>query len=311
MGAPNAAARAQLAAARAKCEHLTERHYARNPTAKLQVTPLWHIKNQEKIQQGLIDVPKRRDLRERKGKVPRRRTVLDDPGERLRKFAIETGYDIRHDHFLSEPLEEWTCPDKNLGKIAYKDLMTGGREFRIDDLDPRDLAIWQWALAEELATVTEDGLIIPLSDASPPSVRSYPGAPVPDQRAGIGKQLREQAAGLMLAAFANLCRGVSVVRARARRRKGRITGDGIMLSAAVLAAEANAIKARREDLDGYRYLSLSTCRRLIRALISAGVLDEISSPKATRRRRSWAMRPRILRRIISRSPGNNPPEGIT
>jgi hypothetical protein len=253
--------------------------------------------NREEILQGILDVPKRADLRQRQGKIPRRREVLTDPGERLAKFAIETGYDIRHDHFLAEPLEEWTCPDKNLGKIAYKDLMVWGREFRLDGLDPRDREIWTWALNEQLAAVDQHGVIVPLSDAAPPSVRSYPGAPAPDQRAGVGRQLREQAVGLMLAAFANLSRGMSVVRSKARRKRGKITGDGIMLTAAALASEANAIKARRTDLEGYRYLSLSTCRRLIRFLIGAGVLDEISSPKPTRRRRSWAMRPRVLRRM--------------
>lgn len=229
--------------------------------------------------------------------------MLTDPAERLRKFAIETGYDIRHDHFLAEPLEEWTCPDKNLGKIAYKDLMVWGREFRLDDLDARDREIWTWALNEQLAAVDAGGLIVPLSDASPPSVRSYPGAPVPDQRAGIGRQLRDQAQGLIMAAFANLCRGMSVVRSRARRKRGRIVGDGLMVSAQVLAAEANAIKARRDDLGEYRFLSLSTCRRLIRALIGMGLLDVISSPKATRRNRSWAMRPYIFRRPPETVPG--------
>lgn len=256
-------------------------------------------KNQEEvlagIQAGTINLSKRRDLQQRTGKIPRRRGVITDPGDRLKKFSVETGYDIRRGYFLNEPLEPWTCPDKNLGKIAYRDLMVFGRQFRLDDLDPRDREIWTWALDEQLAALTGDGLIVPLSDAAAPRVRSYPGAPVPDQRAGTGRQLRDRAAGLMLSAFANLCRGVSVVRSRARRKRGRITGDGIMLSAQALAAEANAIKARRPDLAEFRFLSLSTCRRLIRALIGAGLLHEVSSPKPMRVRRSWVMRPRVLR----------------
>lgn len=256
-------------------------------------------KNQEEIQAVLKDVSKRRGLREREGKVPRRREVLNDPGQRRAKFAIETGYDIRRDQFLAAPLEPWTCPVPH-GKRAYLALMQG-EEISIGGLRGADLDMWTWALAEELVTADADGRIVPLSDAAPPLVRSYPGAPVPDHRAGVGRQLRDLAVGLMLAAFANLCRGKSVVRARARRRRGRITGDGIELTAAVLASEANAIKARRPGLEGFRYLSLSTARRLIRKLTGAGILDEISSPKASRRRRSWVMRPRVLRRVMDAS----------
>jgi hypothetical protein len=257
--------------------------------------------NQEEIlagiQAGTLELSKRRYLREHQGKVPRRRDVLTDPGDRMRKFAVETGYDTRRGAFLAAPLEEWTCPDKNLGKLAYRDLMVWGKVFRIDDLDERDREIWTWALNEQLAAVDEHGVIVPLSDAASPSVRSYPGAPVPDQRAGIGRRLGVLAPALMLTSLANLSRGISVVRSRMRRKRGRITGDGIEVTAQALAAEANAIKARRPDLAEYRYLSLSTCRRLIRALIGAGVIDQVSPPKPMRVRRSWAMRARVLLRM--------------
>lgn len=237
-------------------------------------------------------VAKRSELRKRTGQS-RRRHVIDDPGERMRKLAIETGYDIRHDLFLKAPLEPWTSPVPVAGMRAYSDLMRGrpGADL-LESWSGERLAELEWMRDEQLVTITEDRLrVVPLSDEAPRDNRKYPGAPVVDALARIGRQLRGHARGIIGAAFANAC----IRRTRKRgKQPGRLTAAGIQLAARELCEEANRIKARRPDLDEYRYLSVDTCRRVIRELLADGLLTEAEPPRAVREGRSWKTIPRTF-----------------
>lgn len=237
-------------------------------------------------------VAKRSELRKRNGQ-PRRRHPLDDPAERMRKLAIETGYDIRHDLFLKAPLEPWTSDRPVVGMRAYSDLMRGrpGADL-LEHWSGEYLAELEWMRDEELVTISEDRLrIVPLSDEAPKQGRKYPGAPVVDSLARIGRQLRGQARGIIGAAFANACRR----RARKRgKQPGKMTAAGLQIAVRELCEEANKIKARRPDLDEYRYLSVDTCRRVIREMLAAGLLTEAEPPRAVREGRSWKTIPRTF-----------------
>lgn len=256
--------------------------------------------------QADINVAKRRDLRERNGK-PRRRRILEDPGDRMRKCNLETGYDSRRDLFLAEPLEPWTCEYPAPAKRAYTDLMRGvpGTDL-LENWDGVALDALPWMRDEELVTISEDRLrVVPLSDEAARVTRRYPGALVIDTLARYGRQLRDQASGLVMAAFVNICAGKSRKRGR---KPGIRTASGIRLAARELCAEANRIKARRPDLDGYRYLSVDTCRRVIRGLLGAGLLTELEAPRAVRERRSWKTVPRLFEVAMTAmmSPGMRP-----
>lgn len=240
------------------------------------------------------DVRKRRDLRERAGRQPRKRTVLTDLDARRKKLAIESGYDIRRHAFLAAPLEPWTCP-VNAGGRMYAEIMLGDPgATTLGDYSGDRLAALEWMRGEELVMVDDDGRIQPLSDGAPRDRRAYPGALVSDAKAKIGRQLRHRAVGLVLAAFVNITRRCTVARISPHKRRHMERHNGIAITAYDLAREANAIKAKRRDLDEFRYLSLSRCRDIVRELVKTGQLAEAEPPKAVRRDRSWFTLPRVF-----------------
>jgi hypothetical protein len=240
------------------------------------------------------------DLGKLAGHQPRKREILADQGKRWKKFTIETGYDWRND-FYDWSLEPWTCPgDADETKDVYREIMLADDAVTsIGDYSGDRLAVVSWLREEDLISVGDHGEIHALSDARAKGQRSYPGAPCTDARAKIGHNLMDHARGLILAALFNLSRGRTVRRSRKRAGHAAETGDGLRLSAAQVCAEANAIKSRRADLDDCRFLSLSRCRELIRALVNAEVIEQVEPPRAVRRDRSWRTIPRVIRRLTA------------
>lgn len=248
------------------------------------------------------DLRKLSDLGERAGSKPRAREILTNPRDRAAKLSIETTrtHPITGQVLPLPPLEPWSCPVP-CGMLAYAEIMLAKDDgaYQLADFTGDRLTALQWMRDEELVSISDDGRIRALSDAGFSDARAYPGAPCSDKRASVGRQLRDKAGGLILAAIMNLSSGKTVRRTR-KRRTGQLVGDdGIRITGAQVCTEANRIKSRRPDLGEFRYLSLGTCRQLIRALVDMEVIEEIEPPHAVRQRRSWRMIPRVIRRLTA------------
>lgn len=239
------------------------------------------------------------DLLEPDGGKPRDRAILTDPAKRMKKLCIETGWDAVRNRPLKMPLEPWTCPVR-MGDLMYGNLMRDpDGAHKVTDFSGDGLTALRWMREEDLISIGADGEIHMLSDARPAPGRKYPGAPVADALAKAGRSLMGNARGLILAALFNLSTGRTVRRTRKRQRHAAETADGMALTAAAICAEANRIRQRRPDLDGFRYLSLSRCRELIRDLIEDRVIEQVAPPRAVRQRRSWRTIPRVIARITA------------
>lgn len=227
------------------------------------------------------------------------RGVLAQPGLRQRKLAIETGWDRDHQHFYRKPLEPWTCPYPDSAMELYGRIMLArDGAFSIGDFRGRQLDYVEYMRREELVSVGDDGRLHALSDMiREEGGRAYPGAPVADKHASIGRQLRDQAASLVLAALFNISRGGVIRWSRKRKQQVVEAPGGLRLTTAQVCAEANQVKASRRDLDDRRYLSVSTCRDVLRALIELGYITEAIGARAIRRMRSWFTLPRVIGRV--------------
>lgn len=242
------------------------------------------------------------DLQEYAGRQPRDRDVLLDSAERLRKLCIETGTDPRTGRRRHAPLEPWTGPRGSV--LMYANIMRDpDGTHNVSGYSGDGLAALEWMREERLISIGTAGEIHALSDAKAEQGRKYPGAPVPDQRAGIGKQLGDNMEGLVTSALFNLSGGRTVrpARRKAKRLGAACSADGTPITGAQVAEEVNAIKARRRDLDECRWASLSRVREVLRdvlrKLIGLGVIEQVSPPKPVRQWRSWRTLPRIIRRL--------------
>lgn len=227
------------------------------------------------------------------------RGILADPAKRRKKLAVETGWDDRYGEAMRPPLEAWTCPGPNQAMALYGEIMRApDGTLTIGDFRGPQLGHVEYMRREELVSVGDDGRLHALSDMiRDEGSRAYPGAPVTDSRAKIGRQLRHHATGLVLAALFNISRGGVVHWSRKREQKVMEALGGLRLSAAQVCAEANQVKASRPDLEECRYLSVSTCREVIKALIDLGYIAELAGAKAIRRMRSWLTLPRVIGRL--------------
>ena len=250
------------------------------------------------------ELQKAADLLEHAGRQPRRREILTEPGNRRAKLSIETCrvHPVTGEVLPLPPLQPWDCPVP-CGLLAYSEIMLAeDGKFSLADFTGDRLTALEWMRDEELICIGTAGEVRALSDAGYKDARKYPGAPCSDARAGIGRQLREHAEELIRLALVNLSLGRTV--RRVRRRKGRLErSDGITITAARVAEEANAIKARRPDLAECRYLSLGRCRQLIRSLVDREVIEEIQPPQPVRQKRSWRTLPRVIRRLTADADG--------
>jgi len=236
-----------------------------------------------------------------------RRHVIVDPAEGGRKLAIETGYDSRIDAFLKAPLEPWDSPVPNVGKRIYAGLVMGRRSVSLaDQLSVTELAEIDWMLDARLVGLTDNDIVVPLSDPERGKRRAYPGSGLTDRAASIGRTLRSFGPGLVLAGIANGIAGVTAGRGFLRRKRNVITKGGLSLTAYELCTEVNKIIRKRADLAGYRFMSVDTCRRILRALIRGEQLTELEAPRAVRRHRSWVTLPRIIAMPVELLTGSPP-----
>jgi hypothetical protein len=196
--------------------------------------------------------------------------------------------------------------------------------FSIGDFHGRQLGHVEYMRSEELLSVGDDGKLHALGDMlRDEAARKYPGAPVPDscrrasgahtcvnwpdgeRCASFGKQLRGAATGKVLAALFNISRGGVVRWSRKRKQQVIEAPGGLRLSAAQVCAEANQLLAANpvfvmtpKGPQKCRYLSVSTCREVIKALIELGHITEAIGAKAIRRMRSWFTLPRVIGRVM-------------
>lgn len=259
-----------------------------------QVRAFWNLKKRDLE----VKVSKRSDLREQR--KPKRRERLADPAARYRKLSVETGRTHPVTGDLLPPIEPWTGPDGSRLAFARVARAADGA-YTLDDLD---FEFVTWGVTEELLEVDGDSRVHMLSDASAPAGRKYPGAPVRDERAGIGRQLRHRAVMPVFRAVAAFLAGK--VRGKLGRR-GKWRAGGLELRDADICAAANKDIAKSLALDGYRFLSLSACRRVVKMLLKTGLLTEAEPPRHTRFRRSWMTIPRVFT-LPESAPGNSPPD---
>lgn len=221
----------------------------------------------------------------------RTRDYLTDQAAKCRKYSIETGFDDKTQTYRAAPLEPWTGP-KGSQRLYQRVMFTA--PVQVGEYSANELKSVEWLREEGLAGVDDDGFVRPLSDSRPAGRRAYPGAPVSDGKAKIGRTLRERGTGLVLAAVANLMRHLPVSKIGRRKLALADRKNGMSLSAYDVTTEANAVKAKRADLAEYRYLSVSTVRAVLKQLLAGGVLTEAEPPKALRARRTWRTLPRVF-----------------
>jgi hypothetical protein len=193
--------------------------------------------------------------------------------------------------YLKNPLEPWDLPNAPSAKMLYAKIMRADDgTLTLDDFSSVDLDYLRWLEGEQLVGIGTEGTVHMLDDPDAKTGRKYPGAPEGDKRAAVGKQLRDRAMPLILAALLNFKRGRTLTNLRGAdlRKSG-----GMALPARLVCQEANKLKAKRSDLDEYRYLHVATCARLLRDMCEAGALEEIEPPKAIRSGRKWITLPRV------------------
>lgn len=233
---------------------------------------------------------KRADLQERADRDFTRPVLLDET-RRLRKLAVETGREHPVTHEILPPLEPWTCPDHTGAIRTYAQIMRAPHgSYRLADFDAGQLGHLAYMADEQLITIGPGGTVHALGDRTGGDQRKYPGAPVGDEQAKVGRTLRGRARELVMTAWRNITYGVPQL---ITRRPSQLRSGGVALTVREICAEANAIRCRRPDLDGYRYLHIETCRRVIAGLLADGTLCELEPPSRTRAGRTWITIPRV------------------
>jgi hypothetical protein len=220
------------------------------------------------------------------------RPILTDSGARLKKLSIETGRKHPKTGEILPPIEPWTCPDHTGAIRTYAQIMRApDGSLTLAGFDGGQLEHVAYMAGEQLITLGPGGTIHALGDRKAGSNRKYPGAPVTDEQAKIGRTLRAKARDLVLTAWRNITCGTPQV---ILRRPSQLRSGGVALTAREICTEANAVKSRRPDLDGYRYLHAETCRRVISELLADGTLTELEPPVRTRAGRTWITIPRVF-----------------
>lgn len=233
-------------------------------------------------------------------KRPPPRPVITKIRDRRRKYAIETGYDTRTGQFLKAPLEPWTCPNPQGAWLLYREIIDApDGSLHLSQYRGRaDLRHLEYMQHEKLIGFDARGWIHVLGDPDRPAERSkYPGAPVPDTKAATGKQLRGHAAELVMTALRRLFSGRSLLKLSKQQKRqlaewrGR---RGMPLGARWICWEANLIKRlERPDLADHRFLSVDTCRRVLRVLRDLGKLTVLRKVRRFRADRSWKCDPAV------------------
>lgn len=121
------------------------------------------------------DTAKRADLRKQAIRRDWGRPVLTEEKTRLRKLAVETGYDARFDRFLSTPLEPWTCANAPSAMLFYGEIARAGDgTLSISGYSGPQLDHLAYMLGEHLITLGVTGTIHMLGDPRHEKDTRYP-----------------------------------------------------------------------------------------------------------------------------------------
>ena len=233
------------------------------------------------------------------------RHYLTDQAERRVKLIAETGFDLTG-IMCEPPQEQWARPS---AMTLYARLMAAdpGKP-TVRDYDLADLQHLAWMTEAELVDVDADGRIHLLSDEVKPEQRKYPGAPVADDRARVGRtHTSDDVQGLVLEVWEMIRDGHPPLDIPDEYRKEMTTGCGLRISGRLIAGQVNRLIAARIDArcnclgrdlvrnawdlpdhgEGCqgreRYLSVEVVRRAIRQLMIDGHLNRTDSAHLTRR----------------------------
>jgi hypothetical protein len=234
---------------------------------------------------------KRRDLRRFGPEVSRdrygqhdRRHWLTDRRERLGKLRDETGFDSRGE-LAEPPLEQWTRPD---AMPLYHRLMLGDDgAASVDLFTGEDLTRIAWLTDEALLDVTSDGRIHLLSDCDQVQRRRYPGAPVSDAQAKLGRNLAGRLYDLVRGAWAAIVAGRPGADIDVEHRRRMRSKYGVRISIAQLTYQVNRAEHAARSL-------ACSCMR-----------DDGTKPEITERGHAegcpcndkWASRDAVLRTV--------------
>lgn len=249
-----------------------------------------------------------------------RRHWLTDPGEIAAKVVAEVSsrrligilpellaeISPMLDGVVEPSHEEWARPE---AMTLYCHLMAADPGTRIiTDYEADDLRHLAWMCESELLDIDELGVIHLLSDEIAPAQRRYLGAPVPDERASIGRtHTAEDVQAFVLSVYNMIADGRPPMDIPAEYREEMTTRKGIRISGAMMTRQCNMLLAARIDQScnclgrdqvkcawdlpdhgkgcagRERWLSIDVVRRAIRELMESGELTRVANAVLTRR----------------------------
>jgi hypothetical protein len=234
-----------------------------------------------------------------------RRHRLSDGTERRVKLINETGFDLAG--IMCEPPQEtWARPDAQ--PVYHRVMRADPGRANINEYTGPDLRHLAWMVEAELVDIEADGSIWPLSDVELTD-RRYPGAPVGDARARIGRtHTAERVEELVMTVFDAIKDGNPVydIPAEWRREMAGKKG-GIRISARMFTGHVNRLLSAEIDAacnclgrdltqsawdlpdhgincpGQQRYLHVEVVRKAVARLVKSGDLDRISGAILTRK----------------------------
>lgn len=231
-----------------------------------------------------------------------RRSIITDPSRRADAIKWETPQRIESEKFgttlyIRQPLQRW---QDNAAMLMYVRIVNADDgEYTLDGLDLEQLARVEEMQQRKLVYVDSERKLRLLSQPATKKAESYPGAAkqlsggpldgqwvkVGDDQAKQGRQLRDRADGLVLAALHNLM--------HTPQPEHRVHKDGIAFPIHDICAEANRLKSERPDLREYKFLHVETCRLVVKRLIEAGMIAEAIPPQRVYLNNQWHTIPRV------------------
>jgi hypothetical protein len=233
------------------------------------------------------------------------RHYLTDSAERDRKLIEETGFNILGE-MVEPPQQQWDRPQ---AMTLYARLMVrDDGAMTIEDYDAGDLQHLAWMIGHDLAEVDGDGRIHLLSDSAEPDQRRYSGAPVNDDRAGVGQtHAAEEVQGFVMQVWAMIVDGHPPMDIGGDYREEMTTRRGLRMSGRMMTYQCNKLHAAWMDANcnclgrdqvahawdlpdhgqgcagRKRWFSVDVIRRAIRALMESGQLTRTDEAYLTRR----------------------------
>lgn len=233
------------------------------------------------------------------------RHYLTDPAERDRKLVDETGFNTLGE-MVEPPQQQWERPQAMT--LYHRLMVRDSGATTVDDHEIEELQHLAWLIGANLAEVDEDGRIQLLSDTSEPDQRRYSGAPVNDDRAGIGRtHTAADVQHFVMEVWNMIVDGHPPMDIGGEYRQEMTTKRGLRMSGRMMTYQCNKLLAARIDANcnclgrdqvvnawdlpdhgqacagRERWLSIDVVRRAIRELMEAGELTRTDEAYLTRR----------------------------